>query len=668
MWRKLSIQIQLFVLISLMLLGFTIATLSISYYLDLQERKKLAIELSQTLNNAMSHDMLNALVSNETDIYSDLSFRLSNFNSVDKVFLYDESDQPVYEYNRNNTNQYDQIIKQATSKPSFSGEDLYVKLPLELDGHKFGSVAYIIDIHDFTTQLNEHFFYLIIAFPLELLIGFLLTLRLSRLYSQPFEKLAQAMRVNKPTQNEFTELNTSSENEVKVLFNGFNQMMNQISDTSQQLRYIAEHDPLTGCFNRFYMENTLKKLLKKNHHNDKLQTESHSLINLNIDQFKIINDTVGHESGDELLKMIASSLNNHLPEESIIARMESDDFYILLKDFSEEKGLTYANDLLKQLNDFRFSWEGQAFSVSASIGFVCFQAFSHSLQELTKSAENALHIAKSQGKNKLHIFQPDDNLAERLNQEVITAGFIKGALAKENSRFELHAQLIQPLQYKTDKVSYEILLRLWDSNQNFISPDSFLPTAERYQMMADIDAYVLWEYLTLITQYPEHINQLHVVHINLAGSSLNHPDFQSKLKLAIQTFNFPWHKLELELTETSAVGNFSQAHEFINWLKEIGIGLALDDFGTGMSSFEYLKCLPFDVIKIDGSFVKDMHKDPSDKMVIRYIQEISTLRNQETVAEYVETKEDVEELTRIGITYGQGYYLGKPKPLTEWLY
>lgn len=666
MWQTLSIRLQLFFLVSLMMLGFTITTLFIAYFLDLQERKELAIELSQTLNNAMSHDMLNALVSSETDIYSDLSFRISNFSSVDRVVLYNDSDQAVYEYNRKNTENYNELIELANSTPTFRGEDLYVNLPLVLDEHIFGSVTYIIDIHDFTTQLNKHFAYLIIAFPLELLIGFFLTLKLSRLYSQPFEKLAQAMKLSNPTQNEFTKLNTTAKNEVKALFNGFNQMMTQISDTTEQLRYSAEHDALTGCYNRFYMENMLKQLLKQSD-DATCQAQEHCLINLNIDQFKIINDTAGHESGDELLKMLASSLLNQLPEQAIIARMESDDFYLLLKDTPETQSLSLAKTLLEQLNDFRFSWQGQAFSVSVSIGLVMFKAFSHSLQELTKSAENALYIAKSQGKNKLHIFQPDDNLAERLNQEVITVGFIKGALAKEGSRFELYAQLIQPLQYKTDKVGYEILLRLWDSNGQFIAPDNFLPTAERYQMMADIDAYVFWEYLSLITQHPEHINQLHKVHINLAGSSLNHPDFQSKLKLAIQTFSFPWHKLELELTETSAVGNFSQAREFIAWLKNIGIGLALDDFGTGMSSFEYLKSLPFDVIKIDGSFVKDMHKDPTDKAVIRYIQEISALRNQETVAEYVETQADVEELTRIGITYGQGYHLGKPKPLTEWV-
>ena len=185
--------------------------------------------------------------------------------------------------------------------------------------------------------------------------------------------------------------------------------------------------------------------------------------------------------------------------------------------------------------------------------------------------------------------------------------------------------------------------------------------------MAEIDMYVLWTYLETVTKDLNHIQNLHSAHINLAGSTLNNPDFQECLKKAINTFDFPWEKLELEVTESSAIGNFNMANEFIKWLKEQKIGLALDDFGTGMASFEYLKSLPFDVIKVDGSFVKDMHKDPVDKAVIKYIQEIAQLKGQETVAEYVETKEDVEELTKIGITYGQGFYLGKPRPLTTWL-
>ncbi len=185
--------------------------------------------------------------------------------------------------------------------------------------------------------------------------------------------------------------------------------------------------------------------------------------------------------------------------------------------------------------------------------------------------------------------------------------------------------------------------------------------------MVDIDRYVLSTYLSTVSQYPDHIARLHIAHVNLAGGSLNHPDFQQGLKQLMVQFDFPWHKLALEVTETSAVGDLSQAIGFIRDCQTMGIEFALDDFGTGMSSFEYLKHLPFDVVKIDGSFIKDMHKDPLDLAVIRYIHEISQLRQQETVAEYVETAEDVAALRQIGITYGQGYFLGKPKPLRDWL-
>jgi len=667
MWRKLSIRIQLFSLISFILLSFTLASLALSYALDNKERKNLAIELSETLNKSMSHDMLKALVDNETDVFSDLSFRLSHFESLERLVLYNDDNQAIYEFNPNKNNEYEPLIQKATNVPTFSGDDLYVKLPLIIDGYTFGSVTYIIDMHNFTTQINEQFMYLIIAFPVELLLGFLLTLKLSRLYSQPFETLAKAMKNSEPTKDNYPILDTQSENEVKSLYSGFNQMMSHISSTSKQMRFNAEHDVLTGSYNRFYMEDKLKTLLKESVPQEENSHKNHLLLHLDLDQFRIINDTACHEAGDKLLKMLVDSCINQLPNNATLARMEGDDFFILLENSSKDDGMNTAKQLLEHFQDFRFSWEGQAFSISASIGLVCFQPFAYSLQELIKAADNALYIAKSTGRNKLHIYREDDNLTERLNQEIITVCHIKEALGNGPSRFELYAQKIEPLQEKTDKVSYEILLRMYGPENQLIPPDNFLPTAERYQMMAEIDSFVLWHYLDQVSKHPKHIENLHAVHINLAGSSLNHPDFQDQVKKAVNTSDFPWHKLELELTETSAVGNFSQARTFIDWLQQMKIGLALDDFGTGMSSFEYLKSLPFDVIKIDGSFVKDMHKDPSDKAVIRYIHEISTLRNQETVAEYVETQEDVDELTRIGITYGQGYHLGKPKPLTDWL-
>ncbi|WP_028487449.1 putative bifunctional diguanylate cyclase/phosphodiesterase [Thiomicrorhabdus chilensis] len=661
MWQSLSIRTQLFMLTSLMLLGITIITLSLAYILDQKERQELAIELSQTLNKAMSHDMLKAVVSDQTDVYSDLSFRLSQFESVDQVVLYNEQQKAIFEYSRKHKNKYNHLIDNATTEPRFEGEDLYVKHALKVDGHRFGDVIYIVDMQDLTTQLNQHLTYLIIAFPLELLIGFFLTLWLSRRYSKPFETLAQAMKESQPTENQYPVLETQSKNEVKSLFDGFNQMMSQISETTQKMRYQSEHDQLTGLYNRYYLEKQLIQALKGPN------SSTHVLVHIDLDQFKLINETASYEAGDELLKMIAHECESTLPENAVMARTDGDDFFILLRQVTEQEGLIFTQQRLQGLNDFRFSWQGQAFSVSASIGLVVFTPFTYTLEELIKASGTALYAAKASGRNKLHIYHPDDNLSSRRNQEIVTANYIKEALSEGPARFELYAQAIVPLQKESNQVSYEILLRLWDAKNNLIPPNNFLPTAERYQLMAEIDGYVLWHYLTQVAENPEHLNQLQSVHINLAGSSLNHPDFQAKIKTAVQTFSFPWYKLELELTETSAVGNFNQAKTFIEWLKNIGIGLALDDFGTGMSSFEYLKSLPFDVIKIDGSFVKDMHTDPSDKAVIRYIQEISALRNQETVAEYVETEQDKQELTRIGITYGQGYHLGKPKPLTDWL-
>jgi EAL domain-containing protein (putative c-di-GMP-specific phosphodiesterase class I) len=347
--------------------------------------------------------------------------------------------------------------------------------------------------------------------------------------------------------------------------------------------------------------------------------------------------------------------------------LDSDGFILLLKNISFEDAKDFLQVSLEKLNDFRFSNKNETFSISACISLVHFKAFEYTLKELLKASFNSLYSAKASGRNKSHIFDKSDENIKRFSIELETAKFIKEALGNGPSRFELFAQDIVPLQYESDKISYEILIRMWDKDGKFVSPLDFLPTAERYQLMTDIDIHVLWSYLEIVTKDKKHLEKLHSAHINLAGSSLNNIDFQTKVKEAIKHFDFPWEKLELEVTESSAIGSFNKANEFISFLKSEKIGLALDDFGTGMASFEYLKSMPFDVVKIDGSFVKDMHTDPTDKAVIKYIQEIASLKNQETVAEYVETKQDVDELRKLGITYGQGYFLGKPRPLSSWL-
>ncbi|MDG6778189.1 EAL domain-containing protein [Thiomicrorhabdus sp. zzn3] len=634
--------------------------LSLSFWLDFKQRQALALELANNLNEALSYDMLQASVTHRADVLANLSFRLSNFPSLDRVYLVNQKGEAVYEFKANDKN-YDHLIASATDTAQFSGDDLYIRRPLTIEEQTYGYVTFIIDMKSFQTQLNEQLTYYVVVFPVLMVGGLLLASRISRRYSEPFLQLAHAMEQSDPTHNRFPKLKTQAQNEVLKLYDGYQKMMTQIAQTTQQMRYQSEHDQLTGLFNRYYIEQQILLAMKGK------RSSQHALIYLDLDQFKMINDAAGTTAGDKLLKMVARECQIKLPKKACMARIGGDDFYILLKRVTLAEAEKWAQDLLELLHDFRFSWEGQAYSISASMGLVHFHPNQYTMEELSKAAETAFYQAKSAGRNKLSVFTPGDEAAQNYNQQVVTAGYLKEALSDGPAHFELFAQAIVPFQEQSKQASYEILLRLRNADGQLIAPDQFLAVAERYQLMAEIDRFVLWKYLQTVTDHPEHIENLGKAHINLAGSSLNHPDFQRCVQDAIQHFDFPWNKLELEITETSAIGNFNRANQFIDWLKSTGIGLALDDFGTGMSSFEYLKSLPFDVVKIDGSFVRDMHKDPSDKAVIRYIQEIASLRGQETVAEYVESEKDVMVLKRIGVTYGQGYHLGKPKPLSDWL-
>jgi len=662
MWKHLSIRTQLTLLMVLLLTFIEIATLSLVNWFDIKERQTLAVEQAMTLGQSLNNDLLKALLNTDADTLSDISFRIEGFKSVDALKLEDENNQAIFAFGEQSYLSNHIITTLLPEKPNFDTEGrLYIKIPVKADNYSFGNVVIVINPQQYITRINENFITLLWIFPIELIIGFIIAWRISLYYSKPFEILAEAIQLNDIENNVFNKVKTVYKNEIGMLFSGYNQMISKIIKTTAVLQYRSHHDSLTGLLNRFAIEADIEHALKNE------GGKSNVLLNMDLDQFKNINDTVGHVAGDELLQLISHHCQKNLPKGTGIARVGGDDFFILLKNTTEKQGIDIAKELLEELNDFRFVWKGETLSISATIGLIAFKPFQYTLTNLIKLADVAFYRAKSKGQNKLHVHEENKQHEENLTTEIHIAGYIKEALKDGPSRFELYAQDIVPLQEKTNKVSYEILIRMWDANNNFLSPDSFLPTAERYQLMVDIDIYVLNTYLSTICSQPEHIEKLHSVHINLAGGTLNQPDFQSYIKTAINNFDFPWNKLELEITETSSIGNLVKAQEFINFCKQQGIGFALDDFGTGMSSFEYLKNLPFDVVKIDGSFVRDMLTDPVDHAMIRYTHEISKLRNQETVAEYVETQADVDELRKIGITYGQGYFLGKPRPLSEWL-
>ena len=656
MWSKFSIKIQLIIFMSLIVIAVEAATLFFVLNIQKEENNKNAIIEAKAITKSLNNDLLKYLLNPSADMLSDITFRLSAFEKIKGMILFDESNKAIYKYGEIK-NSFQKLEKDIF----FDSDELLIRTPLVADGYSFGNTLLDIDLTSFKIKQEQITFAILIIFPFALLFGLFLSLFLSRSYTKPFLTLINSMRKSDPVKDNIIKVETEANNEIKELFTGFNDLMTQISSSTKQLHFQATHDQLTNIYNRYFIENEIQNALKSSN------KEGYNLIYIDLDQFKLINDSAGYEVGDKLLKMLVIHYQAILPKDSIFARIDGDEFMVLLKSNSFEEAKTFLNNSLQRLSDFRFSNKSETFSISASMSLIHFKAFQFTLKELLKASSSSLYSAKSKGRNKSHIYDANDENIKRFSIELDTAKYIKEALGSGPSRFELFAQDIVPLQYKSDKIGYEILIRMWDKDNNFISPADFLPTAERYQLMADIDIYVLWTYLEMVTQNKEHIEKLHCAHINLAGSSLNNIDFQNKVKEAIEYFDFPWEKLELEITESSAIGSFNTANEFISWIKSKKIGLALDDFGTGMASFEYLKNMPFDVVKIDGSFVKDMHIDPTDKAVIKYIQEIASLKNQETVAEYVETKEDVEELRKIGVTYGQGYYLGKPRALSSWL-
>jgi len=659
-WSRLSIRQQLVAMITFLVLIIQVSTFSLISWFDNKERQTIAIEQAGTITKAFSLDFERIFLKPSPRNISDIRHRISEFQSIDRLILINTLGNKSFNYSKHEYTE-ESSIEMFGDSPVFHEGHWHVKTPIEIDGFLYGHALVLVDPELYKTQAEGRLTILMTMFPLEVLLAILLAWRLSARYTEPFAQLAQAMQKNDVKHNVFTPVTTRAHNEVKQLFEGYNGMIAQIQSTTAEMRHQSMHDPLTGLLNRYGFDNALQKVLHNDNH------AQSTLLKIDLDQFRLINDMAGFAAGDALLKLIAHHLFQNLPAQSIIARLDADVFFALLPNNALNNDEETAENLLHTLKDFRLIWESSPLSTSASCGLVSFYPYEYTVTELIKAADNAHTVAKSKGHNKLHVYHADDKHSKRLNLNTFMVAQIKEALGRGPAYFELYAQAIVPLQESSEMVSYEILLRLHDHDGKLVNPDDFLPTAEHYNLMADIDCYVLQTYLEMTLKHPEHINNLRSVHINLAGSSLNHIDFQNTLKNAVKTYDFPWEKLEMEVTETSAVGNLNKAADFINFFRGHGIGFALDDFGTGMSSFDYLKKLPFDIIKIDGSFVRDMHTDPVDRTVIRYIQEICDLKNQKTVAEYIETAEDVAALKEIGVTYGQGYYLGKPKPLSEWI-
>jgi len=424
------------------------------------------------------------------------------------------------------------------------------------------------------------------------------------------------------------------------------------------IEYLAFHDSLTGLVNRSEFERRLERAVSRV---QKGKTVN-ALLYLDLDQFKIVNDTCGHSAGDELLKQLSALLHARIRGRDTLARLGGDEFCVLLENCSLKEAKIIADDLRLLVNEFRFIWGDRFFSIGVSIGVVTIDKPGMSADELLSAADLACYAAKDQGRNCIQIYKNEDTSMRRRRKEMDWANRIDIAL--ENNHFLLYQQLIIPLNGEGSS-HYEYLLRLKDKRR-IILPGTFIAAAERYQRMSAIDRWVIdtsFAYLSNIKNKSS--DEKHFISINLSGQSLSDDGLFKFVQTLLSKYELTPESICFEITETAAIANFRTAIDFVNRIKELGCLIALDDFGCGLSSFSYLKTLDIDFLKIDGSFIRNIEKNPIDRAIVEAINDIGHIAGFKTIAEYVETQKISKILKDIGIDYAQGYAIQKPRPLEE---
>ena len=418
----------------------------------------------------------------------------------------------------------------------------------------------------------------------------------------------------------------------------------------QRLSWSANHDELTRLPNRRLFEQTLSDVMEAR------DTEL-GLMFIDLDQFKAVNDSGGHAAGDRLLQRVSEELLKHIRQADLVARLGGDEFGVVMPACTEEEARSLASRLREGLEALDFNWQGQRYSMSASIGLVHFRKNDFTIQEALRAGDVACYIAKEKGRNRVHVFEAADSA----QQFTVDLGWVQRLhRALEKDSFRLFAQAIAPANANVMHGEHcEILLRL-EEDGKITPPNAFIPAAERFGIMPAVDRWVVRNALDIISRRANPERGTYA--INLSGLTFRDDTFLAFLCGELRRTGVPARVLCFEVTETAAIQNLDEAVAFMKAARDMGCRFALDDFGAGMSSLTYLKRLPVDFVKIDGSFVRDMLTDRMDRTTVEMINQISHISGRQTIAEFVENDEILAALKEIGVDYVQGYAIGRPVP------
>jgi diguanylate cyclase (GGDEF)-like protein/PAS domain S-box-containing protein len=448
------------------------------------------------------------------------------------------------------------------------------------------------------------------------------------------------------------------EDEKQYLFGSISDVTER-KQSSISLEYLATHDSLTGIYNRREFERRLQSsLLNAQNKNSDL-----TLLYMDLDQFKVINDTCGHKAGDLLIKQLSQKLNAVVMDKGTLARLGGDEFGVLLEGDNAQMAYLLANKILNTVQEFRFVWENKILTLGISIGQVPWHSEINTPEQLLSMADSACYLAKERGRNQVHTYSAEDEHMQRYESEMSWVSHINNAI--QNNSFELYYQHYQALSQRAEGHYYELLLRMRDQQGNIILPGVFLPAAERYNLTSKIDRWVVENYFSWLSHNMQHKDKLTRVSINLNGYSLADKELKLFVLNAFEKHKIPYKKVCFEITESMAIIKMDETLEFINTFHKLGCLFALDDFGSGFSSYNYLKNLPVDLVKIDGSFVKDILVDPVNMAMVNSINDVAKAMGMKTVAEFVESTEIMVELGKMGVDFAQGYGIAKPHALTD---
>lgn len=672
MGLKLDLRHKLFI----PLLFFSLLLYAYAHYSWLPQFFSLVEENNTSELNAHLHSIAEGLVplmlENQLGTISENLQALQEQNPKWlSLQLFDRHGNLLYPFTAPTADLYSEMIYAIQQPVSYLGQD-YGSLILVVDGTK--------DV-DAVTELQRTFIITLVG--LILLFMAAVAVSLEWIVRRPVRQLSRAS--NMLAQGHFaTSLPVPRGDEVGRLVSSFASMRNAIQHSQGQLKqeirnhkrtaqklykekervsYHASHDALTGLANRRELELRLSNALTM----ARQHGSEHALLYMDLDQFKIVNDTCGHIAGDELLRQLSIILEHSIRKGDTLARIGGDEFGVLLENCDRHQALEISIKLRESVQEFRFRWNSNVFNVGMSIGVVMIDKDSESLTQLLSTADTACYTAKDMGRNRVHFYEPGDTELARRHGEMQWVARLHRALEEES--FILYCQPIVPANPGGKSSSHlEVLVRMQDENGDMVPPGSFIAAAERYNLMNQIDRWVVSNVFATLLGHLRTAEQEEGARfaINLSGATLNDEGFLNFVDDQFRSFDIDPARICFEITETSAIANLSNARNFIYSLKEIGCKFSLDDFGSGLSSFAYLKALPVDYLKIDGQFVKDITRDPIDYAMVKSINEIGHVMGMHTIAEFVENQEVMMKLRAINVDFVQGYAIEAPFPLSDY--